>query len=338
MNSKWRSVSVFFIAALFTLIVSPYARAQAPSEGDDFRVTLLGTGSPQPVMNRFGPGTLVQAGGQTLLFDCGRGVTQRLYQLGVKLGEANKLFLTHLHSDHTVGIPDLWLTGWLEPPWGQRKGALEVFGPAGTRNMMENLEKAYEWDIKTRIADQKLAKENVAVSVTEIKEGVVYDHEGVKVTAFEVDHGDLVKPAFGFRVDYDGRSVVISGDTRFNENLIKHATGTDLLIHQVAAVRPELLASPVFQVILAHHTKPEEAGIVFSRVRPKLAVFYHFSLLGTPKVPPMTVQEVVELTRKNYKGPLLAGEDLMVLRIEREGVNVTSPNKDQAVYFAAAAK
>ena len=338
MKSEQMFRNAFVITALFTLSVSPYAWSQTPANGDDFRVTLLGTGSPQPAINRFGPGVLMQAGGETLLFDCGRGVTQRLYQLGVKLGDVNKLFLTHLHSDHTVGIPDLWLTGWLEPPWGQRKGPLQVFGPAGTKNMMENLEKAYEWDIKTRIADQKLAKENVAVSVAEFKEGVVYDHDGVKVTAFEVNHGDLVNPAFGFRVDYDGRSAVISGDTRFNENLIKHAAGTDLLIHQVAAVRPELLASPVFQVILAHHTKPEEAGIVFSRVKPKLAVFYHFSLLGTPKVPPMTVEEVVDLARKNYKGPLLAGEDLMVFRVGLEGISVTSPNKDQAVYFASSTK
>jgi ribonuclease Z len=306
MNSWWRPLKASVIGVLFALALSSHAWSQTSADGDDFRMTLLGTGSPQPVMNRFGPGVLVQAGGETLLFDCGRGVTQRLFQLGVKLGAANRLFITHLHSDHTVGIPDLWLTGWLEPPWGQRKGAFQVFGPTGTRNMMENLEKAYEWDIKTRIADQKLDKENVAVSVTEIKEGIVYDHNGVKVTAFEVDHGDLVKPAFGFRIDYGGRSAVLSGDTRFNENLIKHAIGTDLLIHQVAAVRPELLASPVFQVILAHHTKPEEAGVVFARTKPKLAVFYHFSLLGTPQVPPMTEQEVIELARKNYRGPVVA--------------------------------
>jgi ribonuclease Z len=304
------------------LAVSGYAWPQSGADGDDFRVTLLGTGSPPPVMNRFGPGVLVQAGSQTLLIDCGRGVTQRLFQLGVKLGAADKLFITHLHSDHIVGIPDLWLTGWLETPFAQRKGAFQVFGPTGTRNMMDNLEKAYEWDIRTRIADQKLAKENVAVSVTEIQEGVVYDRDGVKVTAFEVDHGDLIKPAFGFRIDYGGRSAVVSGDTRFSENLIRYATGTDLLIHQVAAVRPELLASPVFQVILAHHTKPEEAGVVFARTKPRLAVFYHFVLLGTPQVPPMTEQEVVELARKNYSGPLLLGEDLMVFRIGRERVSL----------------
>ena len=322
MNSAWRTWSASVIAGLFALAVSAYAWPQSLSDGDDFQVTLLGTGSPPPVMNRFGPGVLVQAGGQTLLIDCGRGVTQRLFQLGVKLGTANKLFITHLHSDHIVGIPDLWLTGWLETPFAQRKGAFQVFGPAGTRNMMENLEKAYEWDIRTRLADQKLAKENLAVSVTEIKEGVVYDRDGVKVTAFEVDHGVLIKPAFGFRIDYGGRSAVVSGDTRFSENLIRHATGTDLLIHAVAAVRPELLASPVFQVILAHHTKPEEAGVVFTRTKPKLAVFYHFVLLGTPQVPAITEQEVVELARKNYSGPLLVGEDLMVFLVGREGVSV----------------
>jgi len=318
--AAWNILRVSLIASL--LVITPHSRSSTQSDGDDFRVTLLGTGSPQPSITRFGPGVLVQAGGQILLFDCGRGVTQRLVQLGVKLGAVNKVFITHLHSDHIVGIPDLWLTGWLEIPSAQRKGALHVFGPMGTRNMMESLEKAYEWDIKTRIADQNLVKENVAFIVNEIQEGVVYDNGGLKVTAFEVDHGDLIKPAFGFRIDYDGRSTVVSGDTRINENLIRHATGTDLLIHQVAAVRPELLTSPVFQVILAHHTKPEEAGIVFARTKPKLAVFYHFSLLGTPQVPPMTEQEVVELARKNYSGPIVAGEDLMVFRVGQDGVSI----------------
>ena len=323
MHFRWKLLRASVIAGLFAVALSPYAWPQSPADGDDFRVTLLGTGNPQPVMHRFGPGVLMQVGDHTLLFDCGRGVTQRLFQLGVKLGAANTLFLTHLHSDHIVGIPDLWLTGWLAVPFAQRQGAFQVWGPAGTRHMMAHLEHAYAWDISTRIADQQLARENVAVAVTDIQEGLVYDRDGVHVTAFEVDHGDRVKPAFGFRVDYGGRSAVVSGDTRFSENLIQHAAGTDLLIHQVAAMRPELLASPVFQVILAHHTNPEEAGVVFRRAKPKLAVFYHFSLLGTPQVPPMTEQEVVELARKSYSGPLLAGEDLMVFHVGNEGVRVT---------------
>ncbi len=288
----------------------------------DFVVTLLGTGSPAPVMTRFGPGTLVQAGGQTLLFDAGRGVTQRLMQSRVRLGEADKLFITHLHSDHVVGIPDLWLTGWLEASYAQRKGPFRVFGPAGTAGMMQGLQRAYDWDIKTRIADQGLRPENVALQTVEFKEGVVYDNGGVKVTAFEVDHGELIKPAFGFRVDFGARSVVISGDTKFNENLIKHATGVDLLIHQVAAAREELLKNPVFKVILEHHTKPEEAGVVFTRAKPKLAAFYHFVLLGTPAIPPVTVEDVVAMTRKTYDGPLVVGEDLMAFRISSGGVEI----------------
>ncbi len=213
---------------LFAIVASVLAFA-AQAQAPEFRVTLLGTGSPAPLMNRFGPGTLVQAGGQTLLFDCGRGTTQRLIQLRVRLGEADKLFLTHLHSDHIVGIPDLWLTGWLQAAYAGRKGPFSVYGPAGTKGLMENLEKTYDWDIKTRIADQKVPPEAVAVRVAEFKEGVVYDAGGVKVTAFEVDHGELIKPAYGFRFDYGGRSVVISGDTKFSENLIKHAAESPLI-------------------------------------------------------------------------------------------------------------
>ena len=283
-------------------LASGNAASQQPAlAADEFRVTLLGTGSPAPVMRRFGPAVLVQAGGRTLLIDSGRGVTQRLFQLGVKLGAIDALFITHLHSDHVVGIPDLWLTGWLDAAYAQRRGPFRVYGPAGSQGMMDGLAKAYDWDIKARIADQNLDPGNLRSEVTELRPGVAYDQGGVKVTAFEVDHGELLKPAFGFRIDYGGRSVSISGDTRFSENLIKHAAGSDLLIHQVAAAREELLALPSFKVILDHHTKPEEAGTVFSRVKPKLAVYYHFVLLGSPQAPPITEKEVVEMTRKTYE-------------------------------------
>ncbi len=314
------------VAALAGLLWSGAALSQpvAPAP-DEFRVTLLGTGSPMPAMKRFGPGVLVQAGGKNLLIDAGRGVTQRLLQAGLKLGAVHALFLTHLHSDHVVGIPDLWLTGWLEASYAQRSGPFRVYGPAGSQNLMDGLVRAYDWDIKARIADQKLDPANLQPLVTEFKQGVIYEEDGVKVTAFDVDHGDLLRPAFGFRVDYGGRSVTVSGDTRFSENLIRHAEGTDLLIHQVAAVREELLANPVFKVILDHHTKPDEAGALFSRVKPRLAVYYHFVLLGTPKVPAVTEQDVVEMTRKTYSGPLMVGEDLMAFRLSRDAVTLLPP-------------
>jgi len=319
-----RPIALF--TALLILIAGPvHAQSGAAAAGPDFKVTLLGTGSPAPVMTRFGPGTLVQVNGQNLVFDAGRGVTQRLLQAKLKLGQVDALFLTHLHSDHVVGIPDLWLTGWLQAAFGQRKGPFVIYGPAGTIDLMNGLQKAYDWDIQTRIKDQKLPKRAVSVEASEIKEGVVYEKDGVRVSAFEVDHGELIKPAFGYRIDYAGRSVVISGDTRFNENLIKHATGVDLLIHQVAAASPDLLKIPVFKVIMAHHTSPEEAGEVFSRAQPKLAVYYHFVLLGTPKIKPLKEKDVVEMTRKTYQGPLLVGEDLTAFVITKDEVKVVAP-------------
>lgn len=202
-----------------------------------------------------------------------------------------------------------------------------VYGPAGTKALMGGLAQAFAWDIEARIADQGLKPEAIRAEVTEVAEGVVYDHGGIKVTAIEVDHGDLLKPAFGYRVDHAGRSVTISGDTRFSENLIEHAAGTDLLIHQVAAASDELLKIPTFKVILAHHTQPDEAAAVFNRVKPKLAVYYHFVLLGTPAIAAVTDKEVFEMTRKTYAGPLLIGEDLMAFRLDADQVVQLPPRK-----------
>src|SRR5436305_13924682 len=126
-----------FVIAFALAVCTCVAAAQS-----DFKVTLLGTGSPPPTLKRFGPSVLVQAGKETLLFDCGRGCTQRLMQSNVRLGSVDALLLTHLHSDHVVGIPDLWLTGWLDSPFGQRTTPLRVAGPAGTKSLMDNLRKA----------------------------------------------------------------------------------------------------------------------------------------------------------------------------------------------------
>jgi ribonuclease Z len=153
----------------------------------------------------------------------------------------------------------------------------------------------------------------------------VFERGGVKVIAIEVDHGPLVKPAYAFRVEFGGRSVVVSGDTRFSENLIARASGTDLLIHQVAAAREALLGVPAVKAVLDHHTMPDEAGVVFSRVKPTLAVFYHFVLLGSPTVPAVTEKDVFEMARKTYSGPLLIGEDLMAFRIDADGVVQVPP-------------
>ena len=317
----WRHQMVV-LAAVLLCTVGHSAQAETGAE-DSFTVTLLGTGMPVPQPDRSGPATLVQAGGRKLLFDAGRGVTVRLYQLRVPLREVGPLFLTHFHSDHVVGIPDIWLSGWLGGPWARRSTPFRVIGPPGTQHLMDNLERAYAADIRIRLADEKYPPEGIRVVAEEFAAGqVVYDEGGVRVTAFEVDHGDLIKPAYGYRVDYAGRSVVISGDTRFNQNVIRYGTGADLLIHEVAAVRPELLKDGQVQRVMAHHTSPQEAGRVFKLAHPRLAVYTHLVLLARPNIPPVTTDDLVAQTRETYDGPLVVGEDLMTFKVGRTGVEV----------------
>src|SRR6185295_2239893 len=252
--------------ALIVLTTALGANAQ-----ETFRVTLLGTGNPQLRPDRFGPGTLVEAGDQKLLFDAGRGVPIRLAQIRVPPARLDALFITHYHSDHVNGIPDLWLTAWL-PAGGARTKPFHVIGPTGAKDLMANLERAYAADVRIRIADQKLPAEGAAATAEEFStDGVVYERNGVRVTAFEVDHGAEIKPAYGYRIDYRGRSVLISGDTRFSENLIRHGRGVDLMIHAIAGLKAELLQNIVMRRILDHHTPPAEAATVFNRTQPKLA-------------------------------------------------------------------
>jgi ribonuclease Z len=260
-------------------------------------------------MDRSGPSILVEAGEEKLLFDCGRGAAQRLEQLRVPFAEVSALFLTHLHSDHVVGIPDLWLTGWI----AGRKVPLRISGPVGTKNMMTHLQQAFEFDIHIRRdVDEKLPGQGVLVEAQDIQEGIVYENGALKVTAFFVDHG-LVKPALGYRVDFAGHSVVLSGDTRPSENLIRWARGTDLLVHEV--IDPEafmrdragLFTPEMVRQILGHHTTPEQAGTIFATVKPKLAVYSH--------IIPGNAQNFIPLTRKTYSGPLEVGEDLMSIEI-----------------------
>lgn len=282
----------------------------------DFRVTLLGTGVPIPSPHRFGPSTLIEAGSQKLLIDAGRGAAIRLYQLNIPIGRIDVQLLTHYHSDHTSCLPDIWLTGWLESHFGTRKTPYRVIGPTGAKRLMENLERAYADDIKIRIADEKLPPSGIATDVTEFdRDGLVYEKDGVKVIAFEVDHGDVIKPCYGYRIEYGGRAAVFSSDTRYNENVIKYGKGADLLVHEVAMAQPELMKEAYVQRIIGHHTTPRDCGRVFAQTRPKLAAFTHVVLLASQEVPPPSIDDLVAEVRHTYQGPLEVGEDLMSFEI-----------------------
>ena len=280
------------------------------------KVTLLGTGAPPPVMDRFGPSTLIEAGTEKIVIDVGRGAAQRIWQLGIPLGGVTAVLLTHLHSDHTVGIPDLWLTGWINNRFGGRKEPFQIYGPAGTSDLMANLKKAYAWDIRTREADEKLPPQGIVVAAKDVTAGVVFERNGVKVTAFETDHGPLIKPTLGYRVDFGGHSVVLTGDTRPSDEIVKASKGVDVMIHEVAFAADELLAtSEAMKRVMDHHSSPQGAGRDFARSNPKLAVYSHIALLTDGKVAAPTMEQLVIETRKTYKEPLEVGTDLMTITI-----------------------
>jgi ribonuclease Z len=278
-----------------------------------FRVTLLGTGAPPPVLDRFGPSTLIEAGGEKFIVDAGRGSLQRLHQLGIPFAEITGIFLTHHHSDHLVGFPDLWLTGWIGRPWGKRTTPLQLWGPEGTRNLAEHLPRAFAVDIRVR--SQHYTTQGIKLMPREITEGVVHETNGLRVTAFKVDHFGEQLPAYGYRFDYNGRSAVLSGDTTFNENLIEHSRGVDLLVHEVTAAGGKAAENPEqLKRIGQNHTTPEQAGEVFDRARPKLAVYNHLLLFGSA-----TAEDLIPATRKKYAGRVVVCEDLMRIDIG-EGV------------------
>jgi ribonuclease Z len=217
-------------AAVLLALLAALRLSAGPAPTPALRVTLLGTGNPRPSMTRFGPSILVEAGTKRILVDAGRGATQRLFSLGDgRLTGIDLVLLTHLHSDHVVDLPDLWLTGWL---FGRAR-PFSVKGPDGTASLMAHLEKAFEFDVKTRRdLDERLPGAGAVIDAKDIPPEATVEISGVKVTAFAVDHGP-VKPAYGYRIDYAGKSVVLSGDTRYSENLVSHAKGCDVLVHEV---------------------------------------------------------------------------------------------------------
>jgi ribonuclease BN (tRNA processing enzyme) len=285
------------------------------------RVVLLGTGTPPADPDRSGPATAIVVNDTAYLVDVGAGVVRRakaaVADRGIDALEPTKLrvaFVTHLHSDHTVGYPDLILTPWVLG----RRFALEVYGPVGIREMTAHIFEAYSADFESRSKEHAENLYSVGsfpeghkVNAHEVKPGVIYKDANVTVTAFRTKHA---LESYGYRFDAPDRSIVISGDTNPTQATIDACNGCDVLIHEVLT-HDWLARRPDFQNYAArHHTTTTQLAELAKQARPRLLVLYHASIAWRPVVdsqrsrPEVLLQEMT--TR--YSGHVVVGRDLDV--------------------------
>lgn len=274
--------------------------------GDSTVVVLLGTGTPYPDPQRQGSATAVVVGKRVLLFDAGAGVARQMRAAGLPMNGPSAAFLTHLHSDHTLGYPDLILTSWIM----RRSGPFPVYGPSGLRTMTDKLAEAYGEDIVVRTEGLEREIPNAwRVDVHEIVPGVIYDSAGICVTAIEVPHGNW-EHAFAFRIDAPDRSVVISGDTRFSKAVLELSRGVDVLVHEVY---PETRIAPEDrpggelwpQYLREFHTSDVELGRLAAEAKPKLLVLTHIVRMGASD------EEILAgIRRGGFTGRVVVGNDL----------------------------
>jgi len=316
MNARIRSM-VASASALACLAV-PLAGQNASPAGRT-RVVLLGTGDPAADPDRSGPATAIVVGETPYLVDFGAGVVRRaraaVIERGITALEPTNLrvaFVTHLHSDHTVGFADLILTPWV---LGRRAG-LEVYGPAGIKAMTDHLLEAYRADFTTRTdpvtgSGGQVAEGHV-VNAHEVKPGVVYRDANVTVTAFATKHA---MESYGYRFDTADRRIVISGDTNPAQETIDACSGCDVLIHE--AQSPESLAKrpPAFQRFASrYHTTTSQIADLAAAAKPKLLVLYHNSVALRPAVNPNapSLAELLAEVAARYSGHVVVGRDLDV--------------------------
>ncbi|WP_219415662.1 MBL fold metallo-hydrolase [Pseudonocardia nigra] len=315
-------------AALALPAATACARPPSPSAaGTDRAVTtpppamsvhLIGTGGPEMSTGRQGMSTLVDAGGQRLLFDVGRGATQNLYESRINPKDVTQIFLTHLHNDHYEGLPTLWLNPWFLLG---RTENLQLWGPHGTADMVAGMRMMYAHDLDHR-ANDTLRVQYLDIDVTQIEPGVVYERAGVVVTAFPVEHRDG-NPAFGYRVDHAGRSVLLSGDTIYHENVVEHGRGVDVLIHNVLAFSDELTASGRWEFLEEKLATPEQAAAVFLEANPRVAVYSHIAKKGLHGE--AGDRRILERTRAaGYDGELHMGVDRMTIEVD-DRITVAPP-------------
>ena len=280
-------------------------------------VTLLGTSAPTLDPEQSGMSTLITIGKTQFLVDAGRGVVPQLSKLNPgneakAIAGIDRVLLTHLHYDHIISLDDFWLSRWMN---SRKQVPLQVWGPDGTQASVDHMIGAYEVDVSDRFSRSEILglrgnnNTRIKILTTEItQDGVIYAEDGIKVTAFAVDHG---MPALGYRIDYANKAVVISGDTTYSQNLIKNAQNVDLIVHEVFSFSPEYKNNPLRPIILEAHTTAEQAAALFNLTKPTLAVYSHIGNFGGDD----SSVDYVGRTREHYTGRIILGEDLMTITI-----------------------
>lgn len=303
-------VTYLSIFTAFILLISPtVAASEEIKPPGNTQLVLLGTGTPNADPERFGPSVAVVVNDTPYLVDFGPGVVRRAsaaYRNGVKGLQVSKLshaFVTHLHSDHTTGYPDLILTPWVL----EREVPLQVFGPTGLAEMTRHIQAAYHLDVEVRLNGlEPINQSGHKVQVTEIEPGVIYQDENVKVTAFKVPHGSW-EPAFAYRFDTADKSIVISGDTGPFEGIVDICNGCDILLHEVYSTAGFARRIPVWQNYHASfHTSSSELADIAGRAKPKLLVLYHQLYWGTSD------EDLLKEVQAGYAGRVVSGADLDV--------------------------
>ena len=292
----------------------PAAQAQTAAAGKGTQLILLGTkGGPTPSALRAAPANVLLVDGQPYVVDCGNGVALQLTKAGVRLPQIRDIFLTHQHSDHNADLGNLvflaWATGLATP--------VHLYGPPGMRQMMDDFVHMNAIDIATRMQEEGRPPLRPLINIHEFDgPRVVMENDQVKVTAALVDHYTL-KPAFAYRFDTRDRSVVFSGDTAYNENLIQLAKGADVLVHEVMYL-PALEklmktvdnAPTLLDHLVKSHTSTAQVGKVAARAGVKTLVLSHFVPGGDPAISDdMWSAEA----RRQFSGEIIVGKDLMVI-------------------------
>ncbi|KAA3618212.1 MAG: MBL fold metallo-hydrolase [Calditrichaeota bacterium] len=277
------------------------------------KLVLLGTGTPNPDPERSGCSVAIVVDDKSYIIDMGPGLVRQAAAMSPNWGgniealtvkNLDTVFLTHLHSDHTVGFADLLLTPWVL----ERDAPLKIYGPEGTKNMAEHILAAYQADIKYRLYGLEPANnQGWRIEVQEIDSGLVYRDDLVKVEAFAVTHGSWPN-AFGFRFTTPDKVIVISGDTTPSKNLEKYAQNADILLHEVYHKKSWDNKPPFWKKYhKRNHTSTLELGEIAARAKPALLVLYHILFWEGNE------QDLLDEISQTYDGKVIVGADLMVI-------------------------